>query len=91
MPVDILYDSIRPLDYRRLIEQAVIEAVGHRSDRWKAWLNQGDSEPGFSIRLDAPDGAGFSYRFLKPPERSPEFVHTKIQEGIYHLNSARKP
>lgn len=90
MPVDILYDSIRPLDDRHSIEQAVIEAVGNRSDRWKAWLNQGDSKPGFSIRIDGPDGAGFSYRFLKPPERSPEFVRTKIQKGLSHLNGAGK-
>ncbi|MGH9343134.1 MAG: hypothetical protein ACRD19_05170 [Terriglobia bacterium] len=86
MSIDILHDEIRPLDDRRLVEQAVIEAVGDRPGRWKAWLTQGGGEPCFSIRIDGPDGAEFSYRFLKSPERSPEFVRMKIQEGFRWLN-----
>lgn len=90
MPVDILYNSIRPLEYRHSVEQAIIEAVGNRSERWKAWLDQGDGEPGFSIRIDGPDGAGFSHRFLKPAERSMDFVRTKIHEGLGQLIGTRR-
>lgn len=89
MPVDILYSSIRPLESRRLIEQAVIEAIGNRPDRWKAWLDQGDSEPGFSIRIDGPDGAGYSCRFLKPDQVSPEFVRTEIEAGLHQFSRTR--
>lgn len=86
MPVDILYNSIRPSDDRRPIEAAVIEAMGNRSGRWTAWLNQGDDAPGFSIRVDGPDGASFSYRFLNPRERSPEFVRMRMGQGLERLN-----
>lgn len=86
MPVEILYDSIRPADDRQPVEAAVIEAVGNRSGMWKVWLNQGDDAPGFSIRIDGPDGAQFSYRFLKPQERSLEFVRMRIQQGLGELN-----
>jgi len=91
MAVDILYDGIRPAESRQPIEEAVIEAVGDRAGRWKAWLTQGDGEPGFSIRVDGPDGAGFSYRFLKPRERSVEFVLTTVREGIERLNGIKAP
>lgn len=90
MPVDILYSSIRPLESRRLIERAVTEAIGNRSDRWKAWLDQGDGEPGFSIRIDGPDGAGYSWRFLKPDQISPEFVRAEIQAGLRQFRTTRK-
>lgn len=86
MPVNILYDSIRSPEFRQSIEQAVTAAVGNRSDKWKAWLDQGADEPGFSIRLDGPDGVGFSYRFLKPDERSPEFVNRQVKQAFHNLN-----
>lgn len=89
MAVDILYDGIRPVDNRSPVEEAVIKAVGNRSGRWKAWLTQGEDEPGFSIRVDGPVGAGFAYRFLKSRERTPEFVLVTVREGLGRLNGIK--
>lgn len=82
MPVDILYNGLRPGTGAEAVEQAAVTAVESRPGRWKLWLMQVDGETGFSIRVDGPDGAGFSYRFMKPHERTPEFVRTKIADGL---------
>lgn len=91
MSVDILYNTIQPLEHRQSVEQAVIEAVGNRPGRWKAWLDQGDGEPGFSIRIGGPDGVGFSYRFLKPSQRSLASVQKKLEEGIRQFARVHVP
>jgi hypothetical protein len=88
MALEILYDGIRPAEERQPVEQAVIQAVGNRSGRWKAWLTQGNDEPGFSVRVDGPDGAEFSYRFLKPHERLPEFVFATVRDALEGLNGS---
>jgi len=89
MALDVLYDSIRPAGDRQPEEQAVIQAVGDRAGMWKAWLTQGNNEPGFSVRVDGPDGLGFSYRFLKPYERTPEFVFAAVREALGRLNGIK--
>ena len=86
MPVEIIYDGIRPVDHRQPAEQAVIDAVGNRPGRWKAWLTQGDGDPGFAIRVDGLDSAEFSYRFFEAHERAPDFVRARIQQGLRQLN-----
>lgn len=86
MAVDILYNGINPAQDRPLLEKSVIDAIGERRGQWKAWLTQGSDGQGFSIRVDGPDGVRFSYPFLKPDERSPEFVQAKIRQGLQRVN-----
>lgn len=91
MPGGILRDSIRPVDLRESLEAAVITVLENKPGRWKVWLTQGKSEPGFSIRIDGPGGAQLSYRFQKPRERSPEFLAAKIENGLRGLEGDSAP
>ncbi len=87
MAVDVLDNSIVPPDDRRAVEEAVTAPVGEQPGAWKVWLSQTMDKSGFSIRIDGPNGAELAYRFLKPYERSPEFVRATIRAGLRRLNS----
>ena len=89
MAVNILCDGVNPIEDRPTLEEVVKKAIGKRPDEWKVWLTQDTSDPGFSIRVDGPDGAFFNYRFLALRERRLDFVEETIQSGVARLGRAQ--
>lgn len=89
MPVDILYIDTEPLETRPVFIKAVTEAVGDLPEFWKAWIAQSPHSQSFSIRVDGPQGCGFSCQFQKPHELRPEFVFRTIHEGVRRVSGLR--
>jgi hypothetical protein len=89
MPVDILYIDTDPAGLRPILTKAVTDAVGDLPGFWKAWITQSPDSQSFSIRIDGPEGCGFSYRFQKLHERQPEFVYRMIYDGVRRVSGLR--
>ncbi len=89
MPVDILYIDTEPAEARSILKRAVTEAVADLPGFWKAWIAQSPDSQSFSIRIDGPEGCGFSCRFQKVYERRPEFVYRTIHDGVRRVSGLR--
>lgn len=89
MPVDILYIDTEPAETRPILVKALTEAIGDLPGFWKAWIMQGPDSQSFSIRIDGPEGGGFSYRFQRSHERRPEFVRRTIHDGVRRVSRLR--
>jgi hypothetical protein len=89
MPVDILYIDTEPVEARPILTKAVSDAVGELPGFWKAWITQSPASQSFSIRIDGPEGCGFSYQFQRPHERRPEFVYRTIHDGVRRVSGLR--